>query len=130
MLGWLHWRSMSDESRRQTWTGVVSGALSAGLAMPGPAVAAHLGRSGRSKDAVRSVTISLFLWSYPMAYTAQAFVVGPSAAALDLAWHLLPASLLGVPAGVWLAGRLSETIFRRLGLTVMIATAVALVATA
>lgn len=130
MLGWLPWRSTASDARQQTAVGFVSGALSAGLAMPGPAVAAHLGRTARRKEAVRSATLALFLWSYPIAYLAQALTVAPSRPALDMTLRLLPACLLGVPAGVWLARRISETLFRRLGISVMVVTAAALVASA
>jgi uncharacterized membrane protein YfcA len=130
MLGWLSWKSSASESGQQLVVGVISGALSASLAMPGPAVAAHLGRTTRPKEAVRSATLSLFLWSYPIAYLAQALVATPSRLALALTLHLLPACVLGVPVGVWLARRISEVVFRRLGIAVMIATALALLATA
>ena len=130
MMGFWRWQSRASAAKQQTWVGVISGALSAGLAMPGPVVAAHLSRTERTKDEVRSATLALFLWSYPIAYLAQAVVASPSPAAMDVTLQLLPACILGVPAGAWLAGRISEVVFRRLGVTVMAATAIALILTA
>ena len=130
MLGLIGWRSKASPARQQLWVGAVSGALSAAIAMPGPVVNAHLARTARSKQAVRSATLALFLWSYPVAYAAQALVASPSGAALDMTLRLLPACLLGVPAGVWLAQRISEPAFRRLGIAVMLATIVGLVLSA
>ena len=77
---------------------------------------------------MRSGTLSLFLCSYPIAYAAQSAVVGPSRAALDFAWSLAPASLLGVVAGAVLARVVSERIFRRMGIGIMLLTSVALLA--
>lgn len=126
MLGWLSWKSPASKTGQQLIVGALSGALSTGLAMPGPIVAAHLGSTDRPKEAVRSATLSLFLCSYPIAYLAQALVATPSIVALNLTLHLLPACILGVPVGAWLGKQISDVVFHWIGITVMIATAVAL----
>lgn len=69
---WTRWRSSRSPAAQQRLVGAIPGALSSALAMPGPAVAAHLDATDRDKNAIRSATVALFLWSYPIEYAAQA----------------------------------------------------------
>jgi len=127
---WTRWRSSRSPAAQQRLVGAIPGALSSALAMPGPAVAAHLDATDRDKNAIRSATVALFLWSYPIEYAAQALLAQPSGEALKLSAALLPAVLLGVPVGAWLTRYISERQFKSLGVVVMAATSTALVVSA
>lgn len=115
-----------DSPRRDTLIGSLSGAMSTALAMPGPSIAAEMAAQGRDKTSVRATVLTLFLISYPLAYAAQGLAVGPAMDALALSARLLPATLLGVFAGRLLVPHVSESLFRRIIVAVLLATALGL----
>lgn len=107
--------------------GALSGAMSAALAMPGPAVASYMTMRGRAKAATRATTLSLFLISYPIAFATQALIVGISQPAMALTWRLAPAAALGALLGAAASRRLSERLFRAVIIAALAATAAALI---
>ncbi len=110
----------------ETATGMVSGLMGTSLAMPGPMIAAFMSAEGRSKETTRATILNLFLYCYPIAFTCQFFIVGASEAAIDLSLKLLPATVIGVVAGRFCTGLLSEKLFRNLIVFVLAATAISL----
>ena len=106
--------------------GVLSGAMNAALAMPGPVVAALMSSRRSGKDATRATILILFVCTYPVAFAFQLLVVGQSDAALSLSLLLVPATLVGVITGRWASGMISERQFRRIIVLVLVATAIAL----
>ncbi len=129
--GWLNRRGAPaprDSRLRNGLVGAISGAMSTALAMPGPAIAAELAAQGRDKTVLRATVLSFFLISYPLAFVVQYSAVGISGAALELSLELLPATALGVLAGRLLVPHVSETLFRRIIVAVLLATAAGLVA--
>ncbi len=107
-------------------TGVLSGAMSASLAMPGPVAAARMSALAHGKDTIRATVLVMFIFSYSAAYGFQALFVGVSEEATLLTVTLLPATLIGVVLGRLAAARISETVFRRLIVVVLIATSISL----
>ncbi len=107
-------------------TGVVSGAMSVGLAMPGPVAAVRLAALQRTKEATRATILLLFVFSYSAAIAVQAAASGLSGETLRLSADLVPATLLGIGIGALLGKRLSEIWFRRVILAILLATAVSL----
>lgn len=110
--------------------GAMSGAMSAALAMPGPAVAARMMTRGQSKVAIRATLLVLFVFSYTAAIVVQAAAVGVAAPTLELCARLAPATLLGVLIGKISAGRISEKLFRRTITLILVATAASLLLSA
>ncbi len=106
--------------------GLLSGAMNAALAMPGPVVAALMSSRRSGKDATRATILILFVCTYPIAFAFQLLVVGRSDAALSLSLLLVPATLVGVITGRWASGLISEGLFRGIIVAVLIATASAL----
>jgi uncharacterized membrane protein YfcA len=92
--------------------GVVSGALTSALAMPGPVVMLYLSRTGLDKDAVRATILTFFIFAYGGALALQAGLVGIEAGTWKTAAILVPPALAGVAAGHALARRITQAAFR------------------
>ena len=92
--------------------GVVSGALTSALAMPGPAVMLYLSRTALDKDAIRATILTFFIFAYGGALALQAGLVGIETGTWTTAAVLLPPALAGVAAGHALARRITQAVFR------------------
>ncbi|MCZ6524024.1 MAG: sulfite exporter TauE/SafE family protein, partial [Alphaproteobacteria bacterium] len=106
--------------------GVLSGAMSASLAMPGPVAAAHMSSLAYAKDTIRATILVMFVFSYSAAIAFQAVLVGVSGETLSLAATLVPATLIGILLGRISVGWIGERGFRRLISIVLFATSISL----
>jgi uncharacterized membrane protein YfcA len=106
--------------------GVLSGVMSASLAMPGPVAAARMSSLAFPKETIRATILVMFVFSYSAAFASQAVLVGFSHATWTLTATLLPATLIGVLIGRLLVARISERAFRRLIIGVLVATSLSL----
>ena len=106
--------------------GIVSGAMNAALAMPGPVVAAFMSAARSGKAATRATILVLFAITYPIAFAFQLLIVGKADTALTLSLVLAPATVAGLIAGRWATGLISEDQFRIIVVAILIATACAL----
>ncbi|HSM41317.1 MAG TPA: sulfite exporter TauE/SafE family protein [Afifellaceae bacterium] len=106
--------------------GIVSGLMNTALAMPGPVVAAFMSTLDSGKLATRATTLVLFVLTYPIAYAFQWAVAGRSDAALALSLWLAPTTVVGVIAGRLSVPLISERLFRRIIVAILVATALAL----
>ncbi len=106
--------------------GVLSGAMSASLAMPGPVAAAHMSSLAYAKDTIRATILVMFVFSYSAAIAFQAVLVGVSGETLSLAATLVPATLIGIFLGRISVGWISERGFRWLISIVLVATSISL----
>jgi uncharacterized membrane protein YfcA len=107
-------------------TGILSGAMTTSLAMPGPPVASRLLVLARPRDVVRATILALFVVSYSAAFLVQSATAGVDKQTLIFSAQLLPATALGLVAGRGLAGKFSEAFFRRLISAILLVTAIAL----
>lgn len=109
--------------------GVLSGVMSASLAMPGPPVAARLSALGCPKDTVRATLLALFVVSFGTAIPLQALTATISLQTVTLALTLAPVTLIGIYLGrksvVWI----SERTYRFLIISALAATSAGLLAT-
>jgi len=110
--------------------GVLSGVMSASLAMPGPVVAARMTALAHPKDATRATVLLLFVFSYTAAILLQAGTVGVAGETLTLTATLAPATLLGIAVGKGCVGWIGERAFRRVIVAVLVATAAGLLISA
>jgi uncharacterized membrane protein YfcA len=106
--------------------GVVSGAMSASLAMPGPVVAARMSSLAFTKDTIRATVLVMFVFSYSAAFAFQAVGAGVDRETLTLAATFVPATGIGIVLGRISVAWISERIFRWLLSSVLVATAVSL----
>ncbi len=115
VIGLLIWRELSTAARSgpaaavggpgaaAVVTGVVSGALTALLVMPGPPLMVYFMRERHAGDAVRALSLSFFALCYVAVTVAQAIGGALGIGALvTLAW-LTPAVILGTLAGLAIA---------------------------
>ena len=106
-------------------TGLMSGAMTATLAMPGPPVAAWASAAGLKKARTRATLLIVALACYPAALALQGLVDGiPERVVDECLWLALPV-VAGTFLGQAIAGRVPETLFRKLvtGLLVLVALA-------
>ena len=106
--------------------GILSGVMSASLAMPGPAVAARLSALGCAKDTVRATLPALFVVSYGMALPLQALTASIAPQTVSLTLTLAPATLIGIYLGRKSVAWISERAFRLLITSALAAAAVSL----
>jgi uncharacterized membrane protein YfcA len=106
--------------------GVLSGLMSACLAMPGPVAAARMAALRHAKDTIRATILVLFVFSYGAAIALQAALVGVSWDTLSHAATLTPATLIGIYLGRKSVAWISERTFRRLIVALLLVTSVSL----
>ena len=106
--------------------GLMSGAMSASLAMPGPVVAAHMSSLAHGKDTIRATILVMFVFSYSAAFALQGVFAGVLRETLTLAATLTPATLIGILLGRILVVWISESGFRRMISIVLVATSISL----
>ncbi len=103
--------------------GVVSGAMSTALAMPGPAAAARLTSLALPKLSVRATVLLLMVISYFGALVVQAGLIGIERQTIETAAWMLPAALVGTFFGRLFVSRIDEALFRQIITVVLIVTA-------
>ena len=109
-------------------TGLVSGAMSVSLAMPGPPAAARMTVLGLSKLQIRSTSLTLFSFSYVAAIGFQWALVGITHDTLSLALSLAPAALIGIYLGRKAVAWINERAFLWIIAAILTATAFTLLA--
>lgn len=97
-----------------------AGVVQSLLATGGPLVVWAVGRDAIRPAALRSTLNALWVLTSLVLVAALAWDGRVNAASLARTATLLPASLIGVPVGLWLHDRVDETSFRR-GLWVVLA---------
>ena len=125
---WAMWQKKSRKSEHSQvalgFLGMITGALGASLAMPGPLVMAYLSRTNLSKDEIRASMISLFVFSYIAILILQMAVIGVSKETWQNGGLLIPAALLGVFAGHQVSKIINERLFRGIILFILIVTGI------
>ena len=100
--------------------GLLSGAMTAVLVMPGPAAMLYLRALGLEKQTSRAASLTFFAFCYVMATALHAVFAGMNKGNWLLALYLLPAVVAGAVAGNAAAQHLSEERFRRAVLSLLI----------
>ncbi len=95
--------------------------MATSLAMPGPAVILYLAAMGFGKDTSRAVVLTLFAFSYAGALALQTVLVGIERPIWLAAAGLAPVAMVGAVVGHLVARYLSERLFRRAVLLILMA---------
>ena len=103
--------------------GAVGGVLATALGMPGPPILLYLTAIGARKDVIRATTLAYLILAYVAALAIQAAVVGIGPTVWTQAAVLLPVAVLGAVAGLRVAGRLGQAMFRRVVLWALVTAA-------
>ncbi len=106
--------------------GILSGAMSISLAMPGPLAVARMAVLALDKEAIRATSLVLFTFSYSAAIALQWAVVGISAETMSLTLSLTPAALVGIYIGRKSVAWISERTFLWLIAAILTITALSL----
>ena len=108
-------------------TGLMSGAMTATLAMPGPPVAAWASTTGLKKAQTRATLLIVALVCLPAALALQALVEGIPYRVVDECLWLAAPVVAGTFLGQVIAGRVPERLFRKLVTVLLVLVALALV---
>ena len=112
---------------RDVTTGGLSGALTAGLGLPGPPLMVYFAGTAMAPAALRSTTLACFLFTYSLALVLQIAVAGASREMLNAVLVLIPATGLGVVLGQAAFRRIDATSFMRLLYGLLVVTGLYLV---
>jgi uncharacterized membrane protein YfcA len=123
-------RALPAPGRRgRTWAagaGVISGAMSSGLAMPGPAALWALWVDGLAVSAIRATLRALFVFSYGAALALHALLGIPWESVLNASLILAPALAGGALAGLVAKRRLSDARLKAVLIGLVLATGLSL----
>lgn len=103
-------------------TGAAAGALTTSLGMPGPPVVLYLAALDLDKTTFRALSLSAFGTIQGVSLLAQTTVIGIDARVWGIAAVLVPTSALGALIGHGLCRYVSERLFRRIVLVLLLAT--------
>ena len=102
--------------------GVLAGAMTAALSMPGPVLVLYLTAVGVDKATFRAVSLTLFTALYIGAILLQSVTIGISGRVWITAAGLLPLAWIGAALGHRMARKIDEVVFRRVVLVLLAAT--------
>ena len=102
--------------------GVVSGAMTTSLGMPGPVVLVYLSALGTEKEVLRGTMLALLVFSNAGAIALQGWQVGIDGATWETAALLIPAVLVGGAVGHGVSRFLGQKTFRSVVVAILAAT--------
>lgn len=108
-------------------TGLMSGIMTATLAMPGPPVAAWASATGLNKARTRATLLIVALVCYPAALALQGLVDGISDRVVEECLWLAPPVVAGTFLGQVIAGHVPERLFRKIVTVLLVLVALAMV---
>jgi uncharacterized membrane protein YfcA len=115
-------RALSPSLAGDLAAGIVSGALTTSLGMPGPPIMIYLSAVGLEKNTLRATILALFVVSYAGGIAMQAALAGIGPETWRLAGVMVPFALAGSACGYTISGRMSQEMFRRAVLLLLLAT--------
>ncbi len=92
--------------------GMLAGAMTTSLGMPGPVLVIYLTAHGADKDALRAISLTFFAVAYAAALLLQAVTFGVESEVWMMAAVLVPVAAVGAQLGHWLSKRITESTFR------------------
>lgn len=104
--------------------GILAGAMTTSLGMPGPALFLYLTSLGADKDALRAISLTFFAVAYAAALLLQALTFGVDGEVWMMAVVLAPVAAVGAQLGHRLSQRVTESTFRRAVLWLLGATGI------
>ena len=124
--GRAHMLPDTPSTVRDLTVGMMAGIMNASLAIPGPLPVARMVRLGVTPETIRATILALFVFSYPVAITLQALMAGVSLVTFKVTAALIPATLIGIVTGRILASRITERMFIRITVVLLVSTALGL----
>ena len=115
-------RDVAFRSVSAVAVGVAAGAMTSSLGAPGPPVALYLTGLGLDKTTFRALALSTFIVMQAGSLLGQSLFVGIDAGVWGHALVLVPVAMLGAGAGHRLCHYVSERVFRRLVLVLLLVT--------
>ena len=93
--------------------GILAGAMTTSLGMPGPPLSLYLTALGADKEALRAISLTFFAVTFAAALLLQALTFGVDGEVWTMAAVLAPVAVVGGQLGHRLSKRVTESTFRR-----------------
>ena len=106
--------------------GVIAGVMGACLGMPGPIPAAWMSAKEFDTETIRATILAMFVIAYAIAMGLQFVGADIGADTLALSASLAPATVVGILIGHLASGHITDNAFRKIILTILVATAMIL----
>lgn len=113
---------------KERTAGVISGAMTSSIGMPGPPLLLYFAGTGHKKEVVRSTTLAYYLFIYSLSLIVQVIFAGTSEITWVSSLWALPVVFAGLYLGQLLYEWISQRVFQIIIYIILIATGISLFA--
>lgn len=110
-------------ARKDRYVGVISGALTTGIGMPGPPLLLYFSGTDTNKAVLRATTLAFYLYIYVISFFVQFLFAGSSWVVLQASGAAIPLVFIGMFIGQYLFNLLNQRIFQWITYTLLLFTA-------
>jgi len=118
--------TITKSTRKEGVVGVISGALTSSIGMPGPPLLLYFSGTDHKKEVVRSTTLAYYLFIYLISLIVQFSFAGTSETTWISSLWALPVVFIGLYLGQMLFKWISQKIFQIIIYIILFATGISL----
>ena len=118
--------TITKSTRKEGVVGVISGALTSSIGMPGPPLLLYFSGTDHKKEVVRSTTLAYYLFIYLISLIVQVSFAGTSETTWISSLWALPVVFIGLYLGQMLFKWISQKIFQIIIYIILFATGISL----
>ena len=114
---------IQKSARKDHYVGVVSGALTTGIGMPGPPLLLYFSGTDTNKAVLRATTLAFYLYIYIVSFFVQFLFTGSSLVVVQASGAAIPLVFIGMLIGQYLFNAINQQIFQWLTYVLLLFTA-------
>lgn len=114
---------IQKSARKDRYVGVVSGALTTGIGMPGPPLLLYFSGTDTNKAVLRATTLAFYLYIYIVSFFVQFLFTGSSLVVVQASGAAIPLVFIGMLIGQYLFNAINQQIFQWLTYVLLLFTA-------
>lgn len=118
--------TITKSTRKEGIVGVISGALTSSIGMPGPPLLLYFSGTDHKKEVVRSTTLAYYLFIYLISLIVQVAFAGTSETTWISSLWALPVVFIGLYLGQMLFKWISQKVFQIIIYIILFATGISL----